>query len=102
MFGSLLKWLLIATSFHNMTNNPLKQLINRLQNYQEWRRGLNDNMPDPKKVGEDIDAAIEVCKMMSDMLESKQETKRKQHVSSDDDSDDITNALDDGDGNHFF
>lgn len=98
MFGSLLKWLLIATSFHNMTNNPLKQLINRLQNYQEWRRGLNDNMPDPKKVGEDIDAAIEVCKMMSDMLESKQETKRREN----DDSDDITNALDDVDGHHFF
>ena len=98
MFGSLLKWLLIATSFHNMTNNPLNQLINRLQNYQEWRRGLNDNMPDPKKVGEDIDAAIEVCKMMSDMLESKQETKRREH----DDSDDITNALDDVDGHHFF
>lgn len=82
----------------NMTNNPLKQLINRLQNYQEWRRGLRDDAPDPKKVGEDIDAAIEVCKMMNDMLESKEENKRREH----DDSDDITNALDDDDGNHFF
>jgi hypothetical protein len=98
MFGFRFIWLLIATSSHNMTNNPLNQLINRLQKYQEWRRGLNDNMPDPKKVGEDIDAAIEVCKMMSDMLESKQENKRREH----DDSDDITNVLDDDDGNHFF
>jgi len=86
----------------NMTNNPLKQLINRLQKYQEWRHGLNDHMPDPKKVGEDIDAAIELCKLMYDMLESKEESKRKQHNSSDDDDDDITNALDDCDGNHFF
>ena len=85
-----------------MTNNPLKQLINRLQKYQEWRRGLNDHMPDPKKVGEDIDAAIEVCKMMNDMLESKEESKQKKHISSDDEDDDITNALDDRDGNHFF
>lgn len=85
-----------------MTNNPLKQLINRLQKYQEWRRGLNDDAPDPKKVGEDIDAAIEVCKLMYDMLESKEESKQKKHISSDDEDDDITNALDDCDGNHFF
>lgn len=52
-----------------MTEADLNYLINRLQRYQDWRRGKDDDFdPDPKLIGEDIDAAIEVCKMVSEMF----------------------------------
>ena len=57
-----------------MTEADLNYLINRLQRYQEWRRGCDKDFdPDPKLIGEDIDAAIEVCKIVSNILKQSPE-----------------------------
>ena len=69
MFGFLLKLLLIATSFPNMTINDLDNLIKRMQMYQKWRRGDTDEWnSDPTLLGKDIDAVIGVCEKVRDLL----------------------------------
>ena len=69
MFGFLLKRLLIATSFLNMTINDLDNIIKRMQLYQKWRRGDTDVWHnDPTLLGKDIDAVIGVCKSVRDFL----------------------------------
>jgi len=55
MFGFLLKWLLIATSFLNMSINDLDNLIKRMQLYQKWRRGDTDEWnSDPTLLGKEV------------------------------------------------
>lgn len=64
-----------------MTEADLNYLINRLQRYQDWRRGSDDGFdPNPRLIGEDIDAAIEVCKMVSSMLNMVKEDEKKSSV----------------------
>ena len=46
-------------------NNNLKDLIARLQRFQDWRRGkieFDDFELNPKQIGLDIDAAIGILK----------------------------------------
>jgi hypothetical protein len=43
-----------------MDTEELKNLIHRLQYYNEWRRGADTEMPEPKQIGRDIDVAVEV------------------------------------------
>jgi hypothetical protein len=38
--------------------NSVDQLISRLRTYNAWRRGAENEMPDPQQIGQDIDAAI--------------------------------------------
>jgi len=45
-----------------MNQQELKNLIHRLQYYNEWRRGADTEMPQPKQIGLDIDAAVEVLR----------------------------------------
>ena len=64
-----------------MNEADLNYLINRLQRYQEWRRGSDDGFdPNPKLIGEDIDAAIEVCKMVSEMLKMVNRDEKRTSV----------------------
>ena len=78
MFGFLLKWLLKATSFLNMTINDLDNLIKRMQMYQKWRRGDTDEWnSDPTLLGKDIDAVIGVCEKVRDFLENASEKNFK-------------------------
>jgi hypothetical protein len=35
-----------------------KDLIDRLRYYNDWRRGADTEMPEPKQIGQDIDDAI--------------------------------------------
>lgn len=34
------------------------EIIKKLENFQSWRRGEHDNMPDPKEMGLVLDEAI--------------------------------------------
>ena len=64
-----------------MNEADLNYLINRLQRYQDWRRGNDDGFdPNPKLIGEDIDAAIEVCKMVSEMLKMVNRDEKRTSV----------------------
>jgi hypothetical protein len=45
-----------------MNQQDLKNLIDRLEYYNEWRRGADTEMPQPKQIGRDIDAAVEVLR----------------------------------------
>ena len=36
----------------------IKELIERLRTYNAWRRGAENEMPEPQQIGQDIDAAI--------------------------------------------
>ena len=45
-----------------MNQKDIKDLIHRLQYYNEWRRGADTEMPPPKQIGADIDAAVEVLR----------------------------------------
>jgi hypothetical protein len=36
----------------------IEELIERLRTYNAWRRGAENEMPDPQQTGQDIDAAI--------------------------------------------
>lgn len=50
-------------------NNNLKDLIDRLQRFQDWRRGkieFDDFKIDAKQIGLDIDAAIGILKEVED------------------------------------
>lgn len=50
-------------------NNNLKDLIDRLQRFQDWRRGkieFDDFELDTKQIGLDIDAAIGILKEVED------------------------------------
>ena len=46
----------------DMQREEIKQLITRLEQYNEWRRGADTEMPPPKQIGADIDAAVEVLR----------------------------------------
>lgn len=39
-------------------SEDIKALIDRLQYYNEWRRGADTEMPEPRQIGQDIDDAI--------------------------------------------
>lgn len=52
-----------------MTSADLGKLINRLQQYQDWRRGIVDEYPTtPAQLGKDIDKTIAVLKMVNTFL----------------------------------
>ena len=79
-----------------MTINDLDNLINRLQLYQKWRRGDDEDFdPDPKIVGKDIDAAISVLLIVSSLTRNTSEAEFE-------DFEKVESVLDDDDGNHFF
>jgi len=40
------------------------QLVVRLRRYNEWRRGAEIEQPDPKALGEDIDAAADILEIV--------------------------------------
>lgn len=64
-----------------MTEADLNYLINRLQQYNDWRRGCDEDFDtNPKLIGEDIDAAIEVCKMVSEMLNMVNRDEKRTNV----------------------
>lgn len=42
----------------------LKEAIKELEYYQKWRRGADIKQPDPKKIGEVLDIAINILKNM--------------------------------------
>lgn len=39
-------------------SDELQGLVNRLKEFNAWRRGADTEMPHPKVIGQDIDAAI--------------------------------------------
>lgn len=39
-----------------------RELIERLEYYNKWRRGADTEQPDPKQLGRDIDMAIKLLK----------------------------------------
>lgn len=39
----------------------------KLQYYNDWRRGHHDEQPDPREIGEAIDAAVEMIERMGKM-----------------------------------
>jgi hypothetical protein len=45
-----------------MNQQDLKDLIHRLEYYNEWRRGADTEMPEPKQIGADIYAAVEILR----------------------------------------
>ena len=48
------------------TTNDLTLLIDRLQEYQLWRRGDIDEYPvDPTQLGKDLDEVIKILKKIS-------------------------------------
>ena len=48
------------------------EITARLRNYNLWRRGHHDDtaQPDPREIGEAIDAAVEMIERMDEALES--------------------------------
>lgn len=48
----------------------MEELINRLQYYNDWRRGLHDEQPTPTQIGLDIDAAIRLLKEYQEINKS--------------------------------
>ena len=48
------------------------QVAAKLQHFNEWRRGHHDDaaQPDPREIGEAIDAAVEMIERMGGALES--------------------------------
>lgn len=42
----------------------LKEAIKELEYYQKWRKGADLPQPEPKKVGEALDIAINLMKQM--------------------------------------
>ena len=40
----------------------MQNLINRLEYFNEWRRGGDGKQPDPRQIGEDIDSATHIIK----------------------------------------
>ena len=47
-----------------MKKTEIDALIQRLREYNEWRRGGDGTHPDPTQLGIDIDAAIELLESM--------------------------------------
>ena len=45
--------------------------IDTLKRHNEWRRGSDEQMLDPKEVGEAIDYAIGVCEAASNLVKVK-------------------------------
>jgi len=41
-----------------MSSEDTKDLIDRLRYYNDWRRGADTEMPEPKQIGQDIDDVI--------------------------------------------
>lgn len=39
----------------------------KLQHFNDWRRGHHDEQPDPRVIGEAIDAAVEMIKQLEKM-----------------------------------
>ena len=44
-----------------------KDVIERLKLFNAWRRGADIEMPDPKAIGQDIDAAIKLLELMIEL-----------------------------------
>lgn len=42
----------------------LKEAIKELEYYQKWRKGADMPQPEPKKIGESLDIAINILKNM--------------------------------------
>lgn len=79
-----------------MTTKDLDNLIIRLQKYQDWRRGIDEDFdPDPKIIGKDIDAAISVLLIVSSLTRNTSEAEFE-------DFEKVESVLDEDDGNHFF
>ena len=49
-----------------MNTEPKNNTIEYLRKYNEWRRGADTEQPDPKELGEQIDAAIAALTMMEE------------------------------------
>lgn len=45
--------------------NNIESLISRLRTYNEWRRGADIEQPKPLEIGQDIDEAIEMLKLIA-------------------------------------
>ena len=49
----------------------VEQLVQRLQRYNEWRRGSETiEQPHPRQIGEDIDEAVSLLLAMSSAIEA--------------------------------
>lgn len=44
----------------NRSHDNNQTTADNLRNYNAWRRGENDDMPEPKEIGETIDAAVKI------------------------------------------
>ena len=44
-------------------DRPVKEIIDGLKRYNEWRRGADHKQPNPSDIGKDIDDAINVMKL---------------------------------------
>ena len=42
----------------------LQEALKHLEYYQKWRKGADIKQPDPKKIGESLDIAINILKNM--------------------------------------
>ena len=49
-----------------MKSKQLKELAERLQYLNEWRRGAESEMPPTKQITQDIDEAIKVIRKYND------------------------------------
>lgn len=50
-------------------NGKIGELVARLRYYNEWRRGADTEMPEPKQIGEDIDEACDALEEMFAIIE---------------------------------
>jgi hypothetical protein len=46
-----------------------EEIVKFLRNYNSWRRGEHDNMPEPKEIGCCIDSA---CDILEDLINIEQ------------------------------
>lgn len=65
-----------------MNTEPKNETIEYLRKYNEWRRGAETEQPDPKELGEQIDAAIgamvmleETAKLAATLREERDEAR---------------------------
>ena len=49
----------------------------KLQHFNDWRRGHHDEQPDPRVIGEAIDAAVEMIARLEDAAQSADWHKRR-------------------------
>lgn len=61
----------VETEPSSLEAEELTALVGRLRTYNAWRRGGDGDMPDPVRMGQDIDAVIEILEAAIEKTETQ-------------------------------